>query len=238
MDKAFLVTGATGGVGQSVVKELTEKGLNLVLLGRNEKKLKELNEETENVIFYVRYDLEDIENIATIFQKCVSQGIVLNGLIHCAGLNLGMPIKINDVDAADRMMRINLYSFVEMGKYFCKKKYTSENSSLIAISSMATIGNAKGMCMYSASKAALNSAVQTMAKELMPRKSRVNAILPGYLEKMMDGEKRFVTDEAMREIQPLGLIEHLAVAKLAAFLVSRDSCFITGALIPIGGGQI
>lgn len=238
MDKAYLVTGATGGLGRSVVKELSGKGQKLVLLGRNEEKLKELDEETENVILCVTYDLENIDNIETIFQECVSRGIVFKGLIHCAGLNRGMPIKINDVHAMDRMMRINLYSFVELGKYFCKKKYTVENSSLIAVSSMAAMENAKGMCMYSASKAALNSVVQTMARELIARKTRVNAVMPGYLEEMMNGEKRFMTDEAMREIQPLGLIKYSYVAKLITFLVSEDACFITGALIPIGGGQV
>lgn len=239
MDEAYLVTGATGGVGQAVVKEFSGKGQKLVLLGRNEEQLKELKAGTKNAISYIRYDLEDICHIETIFQECVSQGIVLKGLVHCAGINRGMPIKINDTDAMDKMMRINLYSFVEMGKCFSKKKYALENSSLIALSSMAARENAKGMCMYSASKAALNSVVKTMARELISRGMRVNAIMPGYLEKPMAEEKRFLKENELEKIQPLGLIDCMSIAKLAAFLSFDDaSRYITGALIPVGGGQI
>lgn len=238
MERAYLVTGATGGVGQAVVKEFSEHGETMVLLGRNEEKLEKLKEETENVAASISYDLENVRNIGTIFQECISQGILLKGLIHCAGLNQGMPVKINDVAAMERMMQINLFSFVEMGKYFSKKKYTSENSSIVAISSMAAIENARGMCMYSATKAALNSTVKTMAKEFLSRKTRVNAILPGYLEKPMAEEKRFLKEEELKRIQPLGLIKYESVAKLAAFLSFGDADYITGALIPVGGGQI
>lgn len=238
MDDVYLVTGATGGVGQAVTKELSEQGKKLVLLARNEEKLKELKEDTKNVLAYIKYDLEDVNNIETIFSDCLSMGIKLHGLIHCAGINQSMPIKINDVDVMDRMMRINVYSFVEFGKYFSKKKYTSENGSMVAISSMSAVKNPKGMCMYSASKAALNSVVQTMARELMSRNIRVNAVNPGYLEKTMADEKCFVTEEMLREIQPLGLIKYSDIAKMVGFLVSEDVCHVTGALISIGGGQI
>lgn len=235
---AYLVTGATGGVGQAVVKEFSEHGGKLVLLGRKEEKLKKLKAETENAIAYIKYDLEDVSNIEKIFQECVSKGILLKGLIHCAGVNQGMPIKINDVGVMERMMQVNLFSFVEMGKYFSKKKYTSEGSSIIAISSMAAIESARGMCMYSATKAALNSTVKTMARELLLRKIRVNAILPGYLQKPMTEEKRFLKEEDLKRIQPLGLIKYESIAKLAAFLSFGDADYITGALIPVGGGQI
>lgn len=238
MDEAYLITGATGGLGQAVIKEFFSEGEKVVILARNKEKLRKLMSEFDHIVFCIQYDLEDIGSIETIFQKCVSQGILLKGLIHCAGINQGMPIKINDVDAMDRMMRINLYSFVELGKCFSKKKYTSENSSIIAISSMAAMENAKGMCMYSASKAALNSVVKTMARELMSRNTHVNAVMPGYLEKTMADEKCFMTEEILKKVQPLGLIKYSDVAKMVAFLVSEDARYITGALIPIGGGQI
>ena len=173
MDTAFLITGATGNLGRAVIKELSARKVKLVLLARNSSNLKKLQAENQNVIYYFSYDLEDTSHIETIFQSCSSQGILLNGLIHCAGINESMPIQINDTDSMDRMMRINLFSFVEMGKYFSRKKYTAENSSIVAISSMAAVENPKGMCLYSASKAALNSTVQTMAKELMTRKTSV-----------------------------------------------------------------
>lgn len=238
MEGAYLITGATGGVGQAVVKEFSENGKKMVLLGRDEEKLRKLKEETESVLTCISYNLEDIKNLETVFRDCLSQGIKFQGLVHCAGINQGMPIKINDIDVMDQMMRINLYSFVELGKYFTRKKYAFDESSIVAVSSMAAIGNAKGMCMYSATKAALNSTVKTMSRELISRKTRVNAIMPGYLEKPMTGEKDFFGEEEFKKIQPLGRIESQDVAKLASFLSSGAARFITGALIPIGGGQI
>ena len=121
MDKAYLITGAAGGVGQAVVKKFSEHGEKMVLLGRNEEKLEKLKAETKNVAACIRYDLEDVRDIETVFQECISQGILLQGLIHCAGLNQGMPVKINDVDAMERMMQIIYFPLLKWESILAKK---------------------------------------------------------------------------------------------------------------------
>jgi len=238
MKKAILVTGATGGLGQVISEELDTKDYQLVLLGSNSAKVQHVAENLNNVISCIEYNLEDLRNIESIFEKCKEQNIILDGMVHCAGINRGMPIKANDIDVEFQMAKVNTAAFVELGKHFCKKKYSSVGSSIVAISSMASINNAKGMGMYSATKAALNSIVQTMAKEFITRKIRVNAILPGYLEHTMRNEILFMSEDKMKEIQPLGLIPYEQVATMVEFLLSEKSNYITGALVPIGGGQV
>lgn len=104
------------------------------------------------------------------------------------------------------------------------------------------------MSSYSASKAALNSYVKTMAKEFLRRKIRVNAILPGAVSTPMAREKesllKHVTSVGKGEVsvsdqaQSLGVIPSGIIASYVEFLLSDQSCYTTGELITIGAGRV
>ena len=99
----------------------------------------------------------------------------------------------------------------------------------------------KGMSLYAASKGAVNSMVKVIAKELVRREIRVNAIMPGFVNtKLLTPFRESVEnfDEMIQKEQPWGLIEPEQVADLAEFLLSEQSRMITGALIPITGGKV
>ncbi len=135
---------------------------------------------------------------------------------------------------------VNYYSFVELGKYFNKKKYSNDRASVVAISSSAAETCTKGMCTYAASKAALNAAVKVMGREFLKRHQRVNAILPTFVDTPMAVRM----DDALGDLdskiagQPLGLIEPEQIAFLVEFLISDKSSYITGACIPVSAGAI
>ena len=135
---------------------------------------------------------------------------------------------------------VNYFSFLELGKYFYKRKYSNEGASIVAISSTAADACMKGMCTYSASKAALNAAVRTMSKEFLGRHQRVNSIMPSFVDTPMAEhvEETLGNLEGKIAAQPLGLIEPVQIAYLVEFLISDKSSFITGACIPVSGGTI
>lgn len=235
----YLISGASSGLGEEVARHLMSQGHTVYLLGRNEQKLKELSGEFGQCGVPLSVNLEKSSEIEELFDGLDVQ---FDGMVYCAGQNEGFLIQMNDISVARRVMEVNCLAFMELGKYFCKKKYSREGASVVAISSMSAVKNPAGMSIYSSSKAALNSVVQTMAREYVKRKIRVNAIMPGYLEKHMKDEiiPWKVSDKdgsKLKEIQPYGTIPYGQVCELIEFLLSDKSLYVTGSTIEISGGQ-
>lgn len=239
MKKTILVVGATGGIGQTISHYLLEKEYCIVAVSRNERLLQEMAAEYGENVRYVVCDLSDASNVKRIFDELEKWGIVLSGAVYCAGLCTPQPVKMIDMEEMQRDMIVNSLSFVEMGRLFSSRKYSCNGASIVAISSMSAWDMTKGMCTYSMSKAALNTAVQTMAKEFIRRKIRVNAILPAYVNTSMTvGTENVDSRIAMlQEKQPFGIIEPIYIAYMVEFLLSEKARYITGGLIPISAGR-
>lgn len=240
MEKTILVTGASSGIGAAISEYLSEQGYSVVLVARNKEKLNQIANKLSGVNFIISYNLIDLEHIESIFIECRNNGIKLDGLVHCAGINNDIPIRANDIEIMKEVTTINYYSFVELGKYFNRKKYSNERASVIALSSSAAFSCSKGMCTYAASKAAINAAVKVMGKEFLKRRQRVNAICPTFVDTPMAARMDASLGDLEKKIsgQPLGLIEPAQLAYLAEFLLSDKSSYITGACIPVSGGAI
>lgn len=239
MSETILIVGASRGIGRTTALYLLEKGYHIVAVARTESDLQELMIGHEENARYIVCDVSNPDNIVSIFEKIQEWDICLSGIVYCAGVCTIAPVKMIDANAMQRDMNINALSFVEMGKYMSKKKYMSDGAAIVAISSMSSWDKTKGMCVYSMSKAALNIAVQTMAKEFIKRKIRVNAILPAYVNTAMTVTPD-VTDEQiaiMQKKQPLGIIEPEYIAYMVEFLLSEKCKYLTGCLIPITAGR-
>lgn len=233
-DKTILVTGCTSGIGFAVSKYLHEQGYGLLLVGRNEEKLKKISEETDSAP-YVVCDLEDDSQIPEIFNYCISNGLKLGGMVHCAGLGMDVPIRVIRENDMKRLMQVHYFAFLELCKLFYNRKISEDSASIIAISSISSITKRKGSTLYSASKNALNTAVQVASKEFIKRSIRVNAILPAYVDTHFIDNIGDLMD--ISKVQPMGLIPTIAIAETVGFLLSEKSKYITGALIPVTAGM-
>ena len=240
-EKCILITGATSGIGETMARSFAEKGATVIAIGQRKNKLHDLETSfPEGRIYPYPYDLRDMENIENIFRFTKEKGLILDGMAHCAGIVRNSAIRRKDPAELLELMQVNLFSFFELGKYFYSKKYSKEGSSIVAISSHASIACGKGLSQYSASKAALNSLVRTMSKEFITRKIRVNAILPANVDTPMTRATAAEIEgwkEEAEQAQPLGFIEPGRIADLAEFLLSDLAGYMTGELIVVSGGM-
>lgn len=246
MNQSYLIAGASSGIGKACAKVLAEEGNTLILAARNEDRLKALAEELPGRIFTVSYDLNDLEHIKSIFQICREENIKLDGMVYSAGVNADCPIKVNRISLMQEAMTVNCFAFLELGKNFYSKRFSNEGASIVAVSSIASLLCERGMAPYSASKAALNAVVKTMAKEFIRRKIRVNAVLPGGVDTPMAAQKMAVlsgtealqeSPEQQEQTQALGLIPDWIVAENIKFLLSDKSSYTTGELLTVSGGR-
>ncbi|MCR5690968.1 MAG: SDR family oxidoreductase [Eubacterium sp.] len=238
MKKNILITGASRGIGKATAEYLARENYNLILVARNESSLLNLAENLGQDITVFPYDLSDLEHISQIFEHLAQKGIKLDGLVHCAGVNNDIPIRNNNIDLMRETLTINYMSFVELVKYFSKKKYSNDGASIVAISSLATNFFSAGMSTYTSSKAALEATIKIAAKEFIKRKIRVNGIAPNCVDTEMVENAPFLTDEKISRSQGLGIIEPIHIAYLAEFLMSDKSNYITGAIIPVSAGTV
>lgn len=240
MTKTILIAGASRGIGKTIALYLLEKGYQIVAVARTEMDLKELVAGQGEKAKYIICDFSNPANIALIFEKLSEWNITLYGAVYCAGVCTSEPIKIIDTDVMQRDMNINALSFVEMGKYFSRKRFMKDGAGIVAVSSLSAWDKTKGMCTYSMSKAALNTAVETMSKEFLKRKIRVNAVLPAYVNTEMTIRPNSSDNQIaiLQEKQPLGIIEPEYIAYIVKFLLSEKAKYMTGCLIPITAGRV
>ncbi len=244
IDRKMMITGASSGIGRETAKYLAGEGCSLILLGRNKERLQETKEMLPGEDHLtISADLAEEQDLEFVLKEAVSDGRKLDGLVHCAGTGPIIPIKLLKRRTIEEVMRINVYSFLELVRHFSNKKYHNENSSIVAISSIAAVQPEKCQTLYSMSKAALNAAVQALAIELAPKKIRINTIMPGVVDTpMARAGGQFVPDgdfiASVSEKQLLGVIEPEAIAGLCGFLLSSASSMMTGRAIYADGGRI
>lgn len=236
--KNILITGASQGIGAKTAEYLSSQGATVILVARNEDKLEKVRKGLASEAYLFPYDLQGLDNIKSIFDYCAGQGLKLHGMVHCAGVNRDIPIQYNDIELMQETLTVNYMAFAELGKYYVRKKYSENNSSIVAISSHATNIIAAGMSTYTSSKAALETTIKVLAKEVLKRGIRVNAIAPACVDTEMVANAPFVTEASVSTAQPLGIIEPVCVSYLIDFLLSEKARYITGAVIPISAGNL
>jgi len=242
--KNIMVTGASSGIGKGIALFLSKIGANVIMVARNEERLKAVLKELEpgNHSYFLS-DLSDPAGIGNMMDKVCSGGLKLSGLVHSAGMARTMPLQYLKLEDLNTIMSVNFYSFVELTKQFSRRKNNDNGGSIVAISSISSKVGARGLAAYCASKGALESSIKSMALDLAPKGIRINSIAPGMIRtQIYDGLKNIVNnnnfEEDLKKRQIMGIGEPEDVAYAAAFLLSDASRFITGTSIIVDGGYL
>ena len=243
-NKKFLVSGA-GGIGAETAKLLNSCGASIILLDISEDNLNSVIvslEKGDNKAYIC--DFSNIDGIEQVIKQIVAENGPVDGFVHCVGIGSVRPLKMSKYDFMLKVMNINFFSFVEIVRCLSSKgRYNPEGMNVVGVSALgAFLGNSTKTA-YCASKGAMNAAVRCIAKELAPKKIRVNTVAPGVTDTPMAraAEDYGSDSEEHRMIlarQYMGVCQPLDIANTIAFLLSDMSRMITGNCIAVDGGKL
>ena len=239
-DKICIVTGATSGMGKAIAERFHKEGAKLVLSGRNEERGNALAKKLDNSVFFAGDVTSSKYN-----KKLVILAIENFGRLDIVSMNAGIlglgNVENLSIEDWHKTLDTNLGSIFYLSKYAIP--YLEKQSGNILINaSIAAYKSFPNHPAYCASKAGSVALMKQMAVEYAP-KIRVNAICPGPVDTPLiwDSAKAFENPKVAVEnagkatlMQRLGTPEE--VAKLALFMVSDDSSWITGTAMTIDGG--
>ncbi len=238
-----LVTGASQGIGASIAKHLAAEGASVVVNYSSSKEgadkvVAEITSKGGKAVA-VQGNVAKKADVDRLFAETKKAFGSVSVLVNNAGVYEMLPLegiteahfhKIYDVNVLGPLLTTQ-----EAVKHFAP-----EGGSIINISSVVSTFAPPGSAVYSGTKGALDVTTKVLAKELGPKKIRVNAINPGMVETEGTHAAGFIESDFQKQIEaqtPLGRIGQPSdIGTVAAFLASEDSSWITGEIFVVSGG--
>lgn len=236
--RKVVVTGASSGLGRATAIALAETGADLVLIGRDETRLRQVAEQvgTGN---WQSINLSDDDAADAAIRKIAVDGPI-NGLFHSAGTSLVAPMRMTKAAQIQDLFGAAVLGSLGIARAISRRGVMQDGGSAIFMSSVSAIRGRRGMVAYSSAKAATSGLVRALAVELADRAIRVNAIAAGAIEtEMHQSFANSVSDEMIanyRNLHPLGFGRADDVANAVIFLLSDASRWISGIDLSVDGG--
>ncbi len=241
--KVAIVTGASKGIGAGIAKALAAEGASVVV---NYASSKEAADKVvaeivakDGKAVAIHGDVSKAADVEKLFAESKKAFGALHVLVNNAGVFRFASLEETTEEEFHRQFNINvlgtLLSAREALKYFDDK-----GGNIINVSSVITDGPMEGSAIYAATKGAVDTLTHGLAIELAPKKIRVNAIAPGFTETEGTHEVGLVGSESEKQMvsqTPLGRVGRAEdIARVAVFLASDDSAWLTGERIRASGG--
>ena len=238
--KYVFVSGASRGIGQSILKLFSSKGYPVIGTSTSDEGVKTINgilSESSVDGFGIKLDLSEKKSIDNLFNTLKKKDVNPEIVINNAGVTRdNIFLRMKD-EEWNEVIQVHLSSVFSLLKFFSKKMVKNRSGRIINISSTsAAIGN-KGQANYAAAKSGLEAFSRSLARELAPRNITVNCVAPGFIETDMIKSMDEDTLKLMSDQIPLGRLgSSQEVAELIYFLSSEEANYITGQTIHINGG--
>jgi len=233
--KYALITGASGGIGRSIARQLALDGYGLFLhYYRNKLRVEALCQELGVWSTAIRADLATRDGVEQLIAQIDRP---LDAIVHVSGNSYyGLITDMTD-EEVQRIVQLHLTSPVLITKKLLPPMIRKKSGNIIVISSIWGLTGASCEVVYSMVKGGQNTFVKALAKEVAPSGIRVNAVAPGAIRTEMLQSFSEADLENIAEEIPLGRIgEPNEVAQTVSFLLSEASSYITGQVISVNGG--
>jgi 3-oxoacyl-[acyl-carrier protein] reductase len=241
--KTAMITGCNRGIGRAIMETFMVEGANIVACTRKltpelETYYQQSEEKYSVNIRPLVFDLADENSIKAAMKELYSWKIAVDILVNNAGVASGGFLLFTKMDNLKSIFQINYFSQVLITQYVVKLMMRNHCGSIIFMSSVLGLDSRAGGTAYGASKAAIAEFAKSLSKEVGPSKIRVNAIAPNLVDTEM---AHLMEEKSFSEMVNTSALKRLAspqeIAKVALFLASDDSSYITGQVIRVDGGM-
>jgi len=237
-NKNIIVTGASGGIGNSIVKRLYDSGAKILASGTRIEKLDELKKNFENIKI-LKFDISQSDKVEEFIENATNElGGSLDGIINNAGItqdNLAIRMSL---DEWQKVLNINLTSTFLMCKFAIKKMLKNKSGKIVNITSVVGHTGNVGQANYTASKAGIVAMSKSLAIEYAKKNINVNCISPGFIKTAMTEKIDDKFKEAIiAKIPSARLGDPDDIANAVLFLSSDQSSYINGETIHVNGGM-
>ncbi|KLD99087.1 SDR family oxidoreductase [Aliarcobacter butzleri] len=230
--KKVLVTGATGSIGQEIVKEYAKNGFFVYIhYNSNQQKALELLEEINNNGELISFDIKNKDSI-----KNSLENLEIDVLINNAGIIKDNLFFFMSDDEWEDVINTNLNSNFYITKLLSKTMMMNKNGSIVNIASISGVCGNSGQANYSASKGGIIALTKTLAIELGRYNIRVNALAPAIIES--DMTKDIPNMKELKKNIPLGRFGKANEVAKCAYFIGVDATYVSGEVLNISGGMI
>ena len=236
-NKNIIVTGASGGIGNSIIEKLSEFGANILASGTRIEKLEDLKNRFSNIKI-LKFDISQSDKIEDLIESATRELGGLDCIVNNAGItqdNLAIRMSIEEWK---KVIDINLTSAFLMSKFAIKKMLKNKKGKIVNITSVVGHTGNLGQANYAASKAGIVAMSKCLAIEYAKKNININCISPGFIRTAMTDK----IDDKFKEVivskipsARLGEPEDIANAVL--FLISNQSDYINGETLHVNGGM-
>jgi len=241
-DQVALITGGAQGIGRATADLFAQEGAKLVLVDVNEGLVAEtaakIASSRGTQALGVKADVSNFESCESAVKAAIDKFGKIDILMNNAGITRdNLVMRISDADW-DLVLNVNLKGAFNFTKAVCRPMLKAHSGRIINIASVVGQEGNAGQANYAASKGGLIAFTKSCAKEFASRKILVNAIAPGFIRTRLTD---VLPEEAKRKLCETILLERMGepeeIAKVALFLASDESSYVTGQVIPVNGGM-
>ncbi len=237
--KCALVTGASGGIGAAIARDLHKAGATVGLSGTREEALQKVADELKDRVHVLPCNLADDAAVDGLIAAAESAMGQLDILVNNAGLTRdGLAMRMKD-DDWDVVMNVNLKAAFKLSRNALRGMMKRRFGRIIGITSIVGVTGNPGQMNYAASKAGMIGMSKSLAQEVASRGITVNCIAPGFIEPARTGALTDAQKEAMLKGVPTGTLgrpEDISAA--VVYLASNEAGYITGQTLHVNGGMV
>ncbi len=236
-NKKILITGATGGIGNSLVKKFDSLDTSIVATGTNEEKLNNLKK-SFNKIQVEKFRLDEHQKIEEFIDRVDKKLDGIDILVNNAGITLdNLSIRLTE-ENWKKVLDLNLTSTFLMCKFVIKKMLKKKQGKIINITSIVGHTGNLGQANYSASKAGIVAFSKSLALEYARKNININCVSPGFIKtEMTDKISEDFKKNLIEKIPSGNLGTGEDVSNCVAFLASDMAKYINGETIHVNGGM-
>jgi len=232
-----LVTGGSRGVGLAISKRLASDGFRVFALARVESDALKSAMAVQPTIFFVPFDLSEVEKIADLARELKAEHGPFYGLVNNAALGTdGLLSNMHNGDI-EKLLRLNTLSPIILTKYVARGMITGDGGRIVNISSIVAENGTSGLSVYAATKASLLGFTRSLARDMGKLGVTVNAVAQGF---MMTEMTQSMKDEQREKIARRSALRRLVdvgdVAHAVSYLMSDGASNVTGTILTVDAG--